>query len=83
VNSATLHVALHCSYIFLFLFFFSFYCIFTGKKDDLCVSLSHARRPCLFLLLSSSSPSLVGDGFKELGLEAIEKGDERDWARGS
>jgi hypothetical protein len=34
----------------------------------------------LFLLLSSSSSSLVGDSFEELGLEAIEMGDERDWA---
>jgi hypothetical protein len=24
----------------------------------------------------------MGIGFEELGLEAIEKGDERDWARG-
>jgi hypothetical protein len=73
--------------LFIHLSFF-FNCIFTGKKDDFCVYLSHARpipapfssSSHLFLLLSSSSSSLVGDNFEELGLKAIEKGDERDWA---
>jgi hypothetical protein len=76
-------------------FFFLVYCHWQkGRSLRLSVSRMRGAAPvvvlvgCLFLLPHAfffffpllPLLNLVGDGFEELGLEAIEKGDERNWA---
>jgi hypothetical protein len=73
----------------LFIHISFFFIVFSLAKMTISASLCLTLTTHLFLLLPSSSSShlflllsssLVGDSFEELGLEAIEMGDERDWA---